>query len=152
MECHNQGTAACNRTKKTSSTTQNLVVASLYNMIAPSQHLFSWLQHKAGHYEKLLTFVFNNSSVLFSSGNVAEWASAIHLQKSVRYDPSLAYPSTCASKWKIWICFCNLCFWVLLFSPMLQAVHPRTPVLSQLLKGSPYWHWHSCPVHWARCT
>ena len=70
--CHNQGTAAFKRTKKTNSATQNLIVASLYNTIASSQHLFSRLQHKAGHYEKLQMPVFSNSSLLFSSGNVAQ--------------------------------------------------------------------------------
>lgn len=63
--CHNQGTAAFTRTKKTSSTTQNLVVAHLSNTIASSQQLLSCLQCKAGYYEKLLMLVFNNPSLSF---------------------------------------------------------------------------------------
>lgn len=53
------GTAALNRTE-TSSITQSSGVAGLCNTIAPSQHFFSLLQHKAGHPEKLLTLVFSN--------------------------------------------------------------------------------------------
>lgn len=63
--CHNQSTAAFTRTKKTSSTTQNLVVANLNNTIASSQQFFSCLQCQAGHYEKLLMLVFNNPSLSF---------------------------------------------------------------------------------------
>lgn len=58
------GSAALNRTE-TSSTTQSSGAAGLCNTIAPSQHVLSLLEHKAGLPEKLLTLVFSNFLIAF---------------------------------------------------------------------------------------
>lgn len=61
------GTAVLNRTE-TSSTTQSSGAAGLCNTTAPShsnENVFSLLQHKAGHPEKLLTLVFSNLLTAF---------------------------------------------------------------------------------------
>lgn len=126
------GTAALNRTE-TSSITQSSGAAGLCNTIAPSQHFFSLLQHKAGHPEKLLTLVFSN--FLIASFRVCGWISlSAHPQKPVHGPKSCSRQYT-GREMKDLDLILQLML-LALCSPMLQAAHSTAPVLSKLLQGS----------------